>query len=541
MTAFIAITSNGPALVEVDTMLRAELAASSGYQLVGGVARFVTPQQFGAKGDGVTDDSSAFVAAIAYLQSIATNLSTNGFYKASPELYIPAGKYYLGTTTLDITHTFRMRGDPCAKSGIVSSTWLQWADGCTGVRIQRYNTYGASGTSGSTHSAGDGFSIEDLRLSGGYAGTESESHGIHARARITAKNVNIDGFSGDGVHSDADDGGGSGIAGNSNGTRLEGVTATGCRDGLSLTGANSNAWIDIDGEYSGNRRWGKNITPFLGFTSTGGQLAGNGLVPGTPPSVVSNGTSRYAIVSGQEPTGSTTSPSGTADTSVWYYVGPGGANTPLNIPLWSSGMSLRAGGAALLNNANGQALMIGKYVEGGQGPIQGSQPALVIGGQMQPGGYGVKGGVVWVRNYNGYFATPQLGAINAVTGIGTFLLQDRITFQNPLGGNDLEALWFNNDLIFSTSNVTGNSALFAARWLGQNTSNPVGAYRFNFDNGFGVSSKKWFPGTAAPTTGAYNVGDMIWNTAPAASGNIGWVCTGAGSPGTWKTFGSISA
>jgi hypothetical protein len=48
-------------------------------------------------------------------------------------------------------------------------------------------------------------------------------------------------------------------------------------------------------------------------------------------------------------------------------------------------------------------------------------------------------------------------------------------------------------------------------------------------------------GTAAPTTGAHIVGEVVWNTAPAASGTIGWVCTTAGTPGTWKTFGAISA
>lgn len=50
-------------------------------------------------------------------------------------------------------------------------------------------------------------------------------------------------------------------------------------------------------------------------------------------------------------------------------------------------------------------------------------------------------------------------------------------------------------------------------------------------------------GTAAPvgTGTAYARGDKVWNTQPSASGVIGWVCTAAGSPGTWKTFGAISA
>lgn len=47
--------------------------------------------------------------------------------------------------------------------------------------------------------------------------------------------------------------------------------------------------------------------------------------------------------------------------------------------------------------------------------------------------------------------------------------------------------------------------------------------------------------TAAPTSETWAVGDITWNTAPAAGGTIGWVCTTAGTPGTWKTFGTIAA
>jgi hypothetical protein len=46
---------------------------------------------------------------------------------------------------------------------------------------------------------------------------------------------------------------------------------------------------------------------------------------------------------------------------------------------------------------------------------------------------------------------------------------------------------------------------------------------------------------AAPVAGAWRVGDVIYNTVPSASGTIGWVCTVAGTPGTWKTWGAISA
>lgn len=57
---------------------------------------------------------------------------------------------------------------------------------------------------------------------------------------------------------------------------------------------------------------------------------------------------------------------------------------------------------------------------------------------------------------------------------------------------------------------------------------------------FGIVPRVYY-GTAAPTTGTYQAMDQTINTAPSAGGNIGWVCTASGAPGTWKSFGSISS
>ena len=46
--------------------------------------------------------------------------------------------------------------------------------------------------------------------------------------------------------------------------------------------------------------------------------------------------------------------------------------------------------------------------------------------------------------------------------------------------------------------------------------------------------------TAAPVGGTWKLGDIVYNATPASAGNIGWVCTVAGTPGTWKAFGVIS-
>lgn len=45
---------------------------------------------------------------------------------------------------------------------------------------------------------------------------------------------------------------------------------------------------------------------------------------------------------------------------------------------------------------------------------------------------------------------------------------------------------------------------------------------------------------AIPTTGSWAVGDIVYNTVPTTGGYIGWVCITAGTPGTFKGFGSIN-
>ena len=45
-----------------------------------------------------------------------------------------------------------------------------------------------------------------------------------------------------------------------------------------------------------------------------------------------------------------------------------------------------------------------------------------------------------------------------------------------------------------------------------------------------------------PTGGTWATGDIVWDSSPTAgSGFAGWICTAGGTPGTWKTFGAISA
>jgi hypothetical protein len=55
----------------------------------------------------------------------------------------------------------------------------------------------------------------------------------------------------------------------------------------------------------------------------------------------------------------------------------------------------------------------------------------------------------------------------------------------------------------------------------------------------GNQSPYFFTYSAAPTDGTWAVGDTVYNSTVAAASNLGWVCTTAGTPGTWTSFGPV--
>jgi len=56
-----------------------------------------------------------------------------------------------------------------------------------------------------------------------------------------------------------------------------------------------------------------------------------------------------------------------------------------------------------------------------------------------------------------------------------------------------------------------------------------------------VIDKRHIERSAAPVAGDWIRGDIVYNSAPAAGGFLGWCCVTSGTPGTWKTWGVISA
>lgn len=357
-------------------------AGPAGTIAISGVA-WVTPQQYGAVADGVTDDYPAFAAAIAYLKTIAGN--DDVIYKGSPKLFIPAADEYYLSDTLDITHTLIIEGE-ASNSGMASR--LRFADNKTGIRIQGHNTSGGSTVDGANHYSGASSIIRNIALVGGsfgteaaFTGAEGEFHGIHLRAAATIEDVYINGFRGDGIHIQTSIGGGGADEGNANCTHIVRPRCTNVRCGIYIDGADANACTIIGLNATYCRRWGVYDSSFLGNTHIGHHSANAGLVPGVPSTIVSHSGNRYAVVAGQAAGASTNAPSGTtANNTWWIYLHAGAANSSLNIPAWSNGVSVREGGSYHTDSANGYNQFIGCYSEGGEAPAQFIAPTLVIGG-----------------------------------------------------------------------------------------------------------------------------------------------------------------
>lgn len=96
--------------------------------------------------------------------------------------------------------------------------------------------------------------------------------------------------------------------------------------------------------------------------------------------------------------------------------------------------------------------------------------------------------------------------------------------------------------------VSGNTNFSTDPTLSGDFSNNITSNNFNLGSGNTSAGSDrgcmfWTesdPSTVFPNT-TFNRGDVAFNSSPAPSGEVGWVCVTQGTPGTWKPFGAISA
>lgn len=232
----------------------------------------VNVRWFGAVGDDATNDGAAFQGALAYLNAVGQSADAYGYPgRSTQSLFIPAGRYFLGTNTLDVVSTLIIEGEGNGSEAAQASV-LRWSAGVTGIRIQATTTSGDSATGLSLAYSGDGSIIRNLQLYG--SGTvNGAGHAIHMRARATVQDVFIDHWQGNGVNIVADAGSGNG---NANLWRLERLVIQNCQNGVLASGGDTNAGVGYMVSVLANRAWGVDDSSFLGNSWEACHSAGNG-------------------------------------------------------------------------------------------------------------------------------------------------------------------------------------------------------------------------------------------------------------------------
>jgi hypothetical protein len=205
-------------------------------------------------------------------------------------------------------------------------------------------------------------------------------------------------------------------------------------------------------------------------------------------------------------------------------------------------------GSYKASDPNARTVFLGCYAEGDQNNAQVDTPSIILGGLVSNDGNGI-------TITNGKISPFLMGNVAGDTDVRTAI---RMRMQ----ANEFFSLWLDDDNyayrlaydpaygVIHFQNDTGgagpinittrNNTLTAGR------SAALPHAQITFPNGIFVGPSRHevrniTNGLAAPTTGAHARGDIVYNQEPSASGFVGWVCVTGGTPGTWKTFGAISA
>lgn len=238
-----------------------------------------------------------------------------------------------------------------------------------------------------------------------------------------------------------------------------------------------------------------------------------------------------------------------------------------------------AGGAYRAVTASARNVFIGAYAESGQPPSKINGGALFLGGLHAPAvDYSLGPQMVVASDSTGVVSTPWRFDQNAPDGGA-----DPISFwTNGIGQADKFVAWTGINHVDPVHYGT-NSVAFRRTSDGVHLQGPdggptehdtdMGWWGFRtyvdlpgfqnypmllsdsftttglgwvwFPNGFYIGNDTYTArrrvsvGGGAPTTGAHRVGDLVLNTVPARGKPLGWICTVAGTPGSWEVVAPI--
>jgi hypothetical protein len=106
--------------------------------------------------------------------------------------------------------------------------------------------------------------------------------------------------------------------------------------------------------------------------------------------------------------------------------------------------------------------------------------------------------------------------------------------------NDADEITIGSNIVIGNNNNPHRTvSVYGQMTVG--VANPDPGYGLTVAGPVSFENKKFKVGFAAPDSGEFNKGDIVWNTDPKATDYIGWVCVVAGSPGRWLPFGAIAS
>lgn len=480
----------------------------------------------------------AFQAALAYQRPSSSQGASYG--AAGPSIYVPAGTYRL-SGPLEIKRRVVIYGDGSGAANSSEASVLKFDANSHGIVVHAHNTIG-DGVETPATTQGAGSILRGLHLVGSQGST---GHGVWLRARAAVADFRIDGFAGNGIHIHAIAGAGDIREGNANNFNLDTIRITNVGGhGVYVKGADANAGVGIGIDCSGCGRGGIWDESFLGNT----WIACHTAVVGRAGGQVSHGGSRYFVM--DDTNGGSTEPG--TNSAVWRLIGPGGPHT--YYPAWVSGQSYQRGHSYFCNNPNAASVFLGCYTENDGVPSRIQYPAVVVGGlfnavmpESTGGFFGSRSNIrnAFTGSAGARFSRSSDGAVFESVLVSNIQNGEFLSMydskDHPLSwrfrstGGNLHLDYGNSQLGFA---VTGPNTT-----LTFGTGSPV-PYAFNLASlylGQGLNARRQTTGTAPPTTGAWGRGSVVWNINAAPGGFAGWICTGAGTPGTWKGFGAIEA
>lgn len=359
-------------------------------RLAGGMIS-VSPEQFGGKGDGATDNYQPIVSALAFLDARSAVDGVGGI------LRFGVGSYYC-SAPIDIKSRVTIEGSNAAGTSGVTNSEIVFPADTVGIYLNRKSTLGGVNISPET-TAAEGSLLRNIMLRG-QGGTTRSKHGIVALSRFIADNVNVHGFAGNGVEINS-----TGLTGlNVNYWRMYNGRISGCQHGIHARGGDVNGGSAIGVEVNANRGFGIKDDSFLGVDWGNCGSDGNGIL-----SWCSYGGSIYYVL--DETLAGTTQPGTNA--AVWALYSSGSPSalyrewTPGNTLEW-----VRGGSAALLND-NSVSTLWGGYLGEPNQP-----PNVVLHKNASVRGYracGVIGnGMVWTQDGFRNLNTASAGTVLAI-------------------------------------------------------------------------------------------------------------------------------